>query len=41
MANKLSVFSGVACVAVRFPCRAAVVNVLDVAMVMVTLGGVS
>ena len=39
--NKLSVFSGVACAAVRFPCRAAVVKVLDVAMVMATLGGVS
>ena len=39
--NKLSVLRGVACVAVRFPCNEAVVNVFEVAMVMVTLGCVS
>ena len=41
VANKLSVFKGVACVAVRFPCKVTVGSVFDVAIVIVTLPSVS
>ena len=41
VANKLSVFKGDACVAVRFPCKVTVGSVFDVAMVIVTLPSVS